>query len=82
MQILSLLAGIASILLMIVGFIPLLGLLNWINIPLSGLGLIFSVIAFFIAKEGRRSGSIAGIICCGIAILVGMFRLMLGGGIL
>lgn len=82
MQILSLLAGIVSILLMLVGFVPFLGSLNWINVPLSGFGLIFSIIALVMAKEGKKSGSIAGIICCGIAIFFGLFRLALGGGIL
>jgi hypothetical protein len=81
MQTLSLIWGILSILGMLVGFMPCLGALNWLNIPLAGIGLIVSVIAVATAKQGKRGGSIAGIVCCGIAVFFGLFRLIAGGGV-
>jgi hypothetical protein len=45
-------------------------------------GLIVSVIAFATsAKEDSKGGSIAGIIICGTAMLFGIIRLVLGGGV-
>lgn len=82
MQVLSLICGILAIIGMFVGFFPCLGALNWVNIPLAGVGLIISVIALSTAKEGNKGGSIAGIVCCGIAIFFGMMRLIAGGGVL
>lgn len=82
MQVLSLVWGILAICGMLTAFLPCLGSLNWINIPFSGIGLIISVIALATTKEAQKGGSIAGIICCGIAILFGIIRLIAGGGIL
>ena len=82
MQVLSLIWGILAIGGMFVGFIPCLGALNWLNIPFAGLGIIVSAIALGTAGEEPKGGSIAGLICCGFAVLIGLFRLVLGGGIL
>ena len=83
MQLLSLIWGILAIIGMIVAFFPCLGSLNWLNIPFSGIGLLISIIALATAKEGsKKGGSIAGIVCCGIAILFGIIRLIAGAGVL
>ena len=83
MQKLSLIWGILSIIGMIVGFIPCLGSLNWLNIPFSVLGLILSVVALTQVHEGQSKGNaIVGIVLCSIAVLFGFMRLALGGGIL
>lgn len=83
MQILSLVWGILAILGMIVGFFPCLGALNWLNIPFSAVGLIISIVATAKAKpEEQKTGSITGIVCCTIAVVIGFIRLVLGGGIL
>jgi hypothetical protein len=81
MQILSMVWGILAIVGMIVGFFPCLGSLNWINIPFAGIGLIVSVTALATTKEENKGGSIAGIVCCAIAIVFGIIRLIAGGGI-
>lgn len=81
MQILSLVWGILSVVGMLVGFFPCLGALNWLNIPFAGIGLIISIVALVTTKQGGKGGSIAGVMCCGIAILFGLIRLALGGGI-
>jgi hypothetical protein len=78
----SLVFGIFSILIMIVGFFPCLGALNWINIPIAGIGLIISIIALTQNIEGESNGkAVGGIIMCGIAMIFGLIRLLMGGGI-
>lgn len=63
--------GIVSLILMVIGIIPFFGWLNWITIPLAILGLLLSII-------GKSKG---GIVICAVAIIFGICRLMLGGGI-
>lgn len=70
MRVIGLILGILSALGLMIAFIPLLGWLNWLNIPLAILGLMFSVI-------GK---SRSGMILCIAAIVFGIIRLSLGGG--
>jgi hypothetical protein len=78
----SLVLGILSAIGMIIGFFPCLGSLNWIIIPFAGVGLIISVIALTQTKEGESKGNaVAGLILCGIAIVLGLIRLLMGGGV-
>ena len=81
MQTLSLIWGLLSVSGMLVAFVPCLGSLNWLNIPFSGMGFLISIIALVTAKEGNKTGAIAGLICCAMAIFFGLFRLLAGGGI-
>ena len=64
--------GVLAICGMLLGMIPLLGWLNWFNIPLAIIGLLVSIL-------GKSRG---WIIICVVAIFFGLLRLMLGGGIL
>ena len=82
MQVLSLIWGIFAILGMILGFVPCLGALNWLNIPFSGIGIIISGIALGTAGNRPQGSSIAGLICCILALCFGAIRLLLGGGVL
>jgi hypothetical protein len=82
MQTLSLVWGILAIIGMLVGFIPCLGALNWLNIPFAGLGLIVSAIALSSSDRDTKSSAVAGLTCCIIALFFGIFRLVLGGGVL
>ena len=82
MQTLSLFWGMLAILGMLVAFFPCLGALNWINIPFAVIGLVISVAAYVGGKEGKKGGSLIGLICCAIAVVFGGVRLVLGGGIL
>jgi hypothetical protein len=82
MQVLSLIWGIFAILGMLVGFMPLFGALNWLNIPFAGVGAIVSAIATGRSQVEPKGKSIAGLICCGIAVIFGLIRLVLGLGVL
>jgi hypothetical protein len=78
----SLVFGILVLAIMLVGFVPCFGALNWINIPLAGIGLIISIVALVQSKIGEEKGKvIAGLILCSIALIFGLLRLLMGGGI-
>lgn len=81
MQLVSLVMGILAVLGLLVGLIPCLGALNWLNIPFAVVGLIVSIVAAG-NRRGGNAMALAGIVLCSIAIVVGLLRLMLGGGIL
>ncbi|HEX2933981.1 MAG TPA: hypothetical protein VHO72_01390 [Bacteroidales bacterium] len=79
----SLVLGILAIVGMIIGFIPCFGSLNWLNIPFSVIGLVIGIVALAQSKGDEPKGNaIAGTVLCGAAILFGLIRLMLGGGVI
>jgi hypothetical protein len=68
----SIIIGVVALLLALVAFIPLLGWANWLIIPLAIIG----------AAVGMISRSTSGRNLNLFVILVGVIRLILGGGIL
>lgn len=68
----SLIIGVVALILAIVAFIPLLGWANWLIVPLAIIG----------AVVGMISRSTAGRNLNIFVIVIGIVRLMLGGGIL
>ena len=68
----SLIIGVVALMAAVVAFIPLLGWANWIIIPLAVIG----------AGLGMMSRGTAGRNLNLFVIVVGVFRLILGGGIL
>lgn len=72
LNIISLIVGLVALLLAIVAFLPLLGWANWLIIPLAIIG----------AGIGIASKSSAGRNLNLFVIVVGILRLMLGGGII
>jgi hypothetical protein len=68
----SLIIGIVALVCALVAFLPLLGWLNWLIIPLAVVG----------AAVGLLSRGTAGRNLNLLVILVGVARLMIGGGIL
>jgi hypothetical protein len=81
MQVVGLVWGILAIVGMIVGFIPCLGALNWLNIPFAAIGVILCGIALGTAGDRPKGAAIGGLVCCIIALFFGIIRLVLGGGI-
>ena len=71
-NVLSLIIGVVALMLAVVAFIPLLGWANWLIIPLAVIG----------AGLGLMSKGTAGRNLNLFVIVVGVFRLILGGGIL
>ena len=68
----SLIIGIVALVFAVVAFLPLLGWANWLIIPLALIG----------AAVGMASRSNTGRNLNLFVIVVGVIRLMLGGGIL
>ncbi len=68
----SLIIGLVALVCVVVAFIPFLGILNWLIIPLAIIG----------AAVGMISRSTAGRNLNLFVIVVGVVRLMLGGGLL
>ncbi len=80
MGLLSLLWGLVSIVWMIIAFIPLLGWGNWFMIPFAGVGAVLAGIAFALTSQANRGRAKAGLLLNGIALVVGVIRLQMGGG--
>ncbi len=68
----SIVLGLIALVLVAIAFIPLLGWANWFIIPIAIIGLALG------AMSDRTSGRNLNI----VVIVVGVLRLMLGGGIL
>lgn len=81
MGLISFILSLVALLLTIIAFIPLLGWLNWIFIPVALLALVGNII-FYYVDLGMRKLALAGIIICLVAIVIGLLRLNLGGGII
>ena len=82
MGLISLIWGIFAMLWMIVALIPLLGWGNWFLIPFAAVGAIIAAIGAMLSRPGNRGRAKAGLVLNGIVIIVGIFRLSLGGGII
>jgi hypothetical protein len=81
MQTVSLIWGILALVSMLVALTPCLGALNWLVVPFAGLGLVFCVVVFAIDRAQNKAGSIAGIIACAVAMVIGFLRLIIGLGV-
>ena len=69
---LSMLIGLAALLLVAIAFIPILGSANWLIIPMAIVG--FGIGATSDRSEGRKLNL--------FVIAIGLLRLMLGGGLI
>jgi hypothetical protein len=72
LNLVSLVIGIVALICVAIAFIPLLGWANWLIIPLAVVGAGIGAIS------GGKSGRNLNL----FVIVVGIVRLMLGGGIL
>lgn len=68
----SLIIGVVALIGALVAFLPLLGWANWLVIPLAIVGAAIGVLS---RSTGGRNLNL-------LVILIGVVRLMLGGGIL
>ena len=72
LNLVSLIIGVVALVFAVVAFLPLLGWANWLIIPLALIG----------AAVGMASRSNSGRNLNLFVVVVGVLRLMLGGGIL
>lgn len=82
MGLISLLWGIFAMLWMVLALIPLLGWGNWFLIPFAAIGAIIAAIGIVVTSPEKRGRAKAGLVLNGIVIIVAMWRLGLGGGII
>jgi hypothetical protein len=68
----SLVIGAIAGILVVPAFIPLLGWMNWLIVPVAIIGLLVG------HASGRTSGRNLNL----IVIVIGIIRLMLGGGVI
>jgi hypothetical protein len=71
LNLVSLIIGAVALLLVVPAFIPLLGWMNWLIVPVALVGLAIGHLS------GRTSGRNLNL----IVIVIGVIRLFLGGGI-
>ena len=82
MGLISLLWGMFAMLWMVIALIPLLGWGNWFLIPFAAVGAIIAAIGIAVTRSENRGRAKAGLVLNGIVIIVGVVRLMLGGGVI
>jgi hypothetical protein len=72
MNVISTLIGIAALIAALVAFVPLLGWLNWLVIPVVAIGLVLGLLS---DKTTGRNVNLA-------VLAIAMFRLFIGGGLI
>jgi len=78
MSVIGFIFAMLSALVLLLTIIPLLGWINWLNIPFAFLGLIFSVIGVTATKN--KGIGMAGIVISCVVIILGILRLKACGG--
>lgn len=75
--------SVVAISLMLVGFIPCLGWLNYLNLVFSFVTIVLCIIALVSARtDAERSSAFIALALVVVAICMGIARLILGGGCL
>ena len=72
LNIVSIIIGVVALLLAIPAFIPFLGIINWLVLPVAFIGLVVGVLS------RKRSGLQLNLI---VLVIAGL-RLLLGGGLI
>ncbi len=80
MQIGSLLWGFLTFLVMLVGFMPILKVFQWVNLPCAAIGLIIGIAALLRPGGANRGPAIVGFACSALAAAVAVVRFTLGPG--
>jgi hypothetical protein len=82
MGLVSLLWGIVAMFWMVLALIPVIGITNWLLIPFAAFGAVLAAIGIAITSHGKRGRAKAGLVLNGIVIIVAIWRLGLGGGVI
>lgn len=73
----SLVWGVLAFLGMVIAFLPCLGALNWFNVPFAAVGLFLSIIALAMSKAANKCVAVAALALNGVAVAIGVIRLVL-----
>lgn len=82
MNVAGLCLGVVSCAMMLLALMPCFGGLNWLVIPLGIIGIVLSGVGFSKSEKEKRGSATAGLVLSIIAVIFGMMRLIIGGGIL
>lgn len=82
MGLISLLWGIFAMFWMVLALVPVIGITNWLLIPFAAVGAIIGAIGIALTSRDKRGRAKAGLVLNGIVIIVAMWRLGLGGGLI
>jgi len=82
MGLVSLLWGIVAMFWMVLALIPVIGITNWLLIPFAAFGAVLAAIGIAITSQQKRGRAKAGLVLNGIVIIVAIWRLGLGGGVI
>jgi hypothetical protein len=82
MGLISLLWGIVAMFLMLIAFIPLLGIGNWLVIPFAAVGAVIAAIGVMLSEKGNNGRAKAGLMLNLIVVVVAAVRLNLGFGVI
>ena len=82
MGLVSLLWGIVAMMWMVLALIPVIGITNWLLIPFAAIGAVIAAVGIAITRPEHRGRAKAGLVLNGIVILVAMWRLGMGGGVI
>ena len=82
MGMISLVWGILAMVWMVLALIPIIGITNWLLIPFAAVGAIIAAIGQVLTRSERRGRAKAGLILNAIVIVVAIWRLGLGGGLI
>lgn len=82
MGLLSLLWGILALVWMVLALLPVVGITNWLLIPFAALGALLAAVGLLFTRRERNARAKAGLAINLLVILVAVWRLGLGGGLL
>ena len=82
MGLVSLLWGIVAIAWMVLALIPVIGITNWLLIPFAAIGAVIAAIGIALTRPENRGRAKAGLVLNVLVIIVAMWRLGLGGGVI
>ena len=82
MGLISLIWGVVAMVWMVIALIPLLGWGNWFLIPFAAIGAVIAAIGIGLTSPEKRGRAKAGLVLNGLVMVVAVFRLMLGGGVI
>ena len=82
MGLISVLWGVIAMIWMVFALIPVVGITNWLLIPFAAVGAIIAGIGLLFTRSANNGRAKAGLILNGIVIVVAVWRLGLGGGVL
>lgn len=75
--------GIVALSLTLIGLIPCLGWVNYVNFAFCFVTFVLAIVAIASARsDAARTSAVLGLVMTLIADIVGVFRLILGGGCL